>query len=243
MKIEAVVTCVHYADFLPHTLMLNLRQFDRLLVVTSPEDKATPKVCAYFGVECHITDAFQSRWGRFSKGAGINEGLAKLDRDGWVCHLDADIALPPNSRQCLDRADLDPTFLYGIDRVECKSYESWARFIGAPEPNVAGNGFMIHTTHSPFQLATRVAFGHEGGYIPIGFFQLWNPTGSGISRYPEGHSDAGREDSHFAIQWPRNRRGFLPEVTAYHLESEMAPMCINWQERKTKPFSVDSITR
>lgn len=32
------------------------------------------------------------------------------------------------------------------------------------------------------------------------------------------------------------KRGFIPEVTAYHLESEDAPMAINWQGRKTKPF-------
>jgi hypothetical protein len=241
MKVEAIVTCVGYADFLPHTLMLNKPQFDKMLVITSPEDKATPRVCEYFRVPYHITDAFQSRWGTFCKGAGINEGLDKLDKDAWVCHMDADIALPPNTRECLERADLDQSMIYGIDRVECKSYESWARFIGSPEPNVQGNGFMIHTTHSPFQLGTRVAFGHDGGYIPIGFFQLWHPESSGVKQYPEGHGDAGREDSHFATQWPRSKRGFLPEITAYHLESELAEMCVNWKGRVTKPFSVDSI--
>jgi hypothetical protein len=210
------------------------------MVVTAPEDKATPRVCDYWRVPWHATDVFQSRWGQFCKGKGINEGLDKLDKDGWICHMDADIALPPNARECLERANPDPSMLYGIDRVECKSYEAWQRFIGDPEPNVAGNGFMIHTTHSGFQWGTRVAFPHHGGYIPIGFFQLWHAS-SGVLRYIEGHGDAGREDSHFATLWPRAKRGFIPEVIAYHLESETAEMAINWKGRKTKPFSIDSV--
>jgi glycosyl transferase family 2 len=242
MKIEAVITCVNHADFLAHTLMMNKSHFDKIIVVTSPEDKDTPRICEYWRVPYHVTDAFQSRWGQFAKGKGINEGLARLDRDAWICHMDADIALPPNTREALEQADLDPTMIYGIDRVECKSYEDWARFIGNPEPNVACNGFMIHTTHSPFKLGTRVAFSHSGGYIPIGFFQLWHAD-SGVKQYLEGHSDAGREDSHFTIQWPRRKRGFIPEVTAYHLESESAEMAVNWKGRKTKPFSIDSMDR
>lgn len=242
MKIEAIITSVNYADFLAHTIMLNRGMFDRVIVVTSPEDKDTPRICDYWRIECHITDAFQSRWGSFCKGTGINEGLAKLDKDAWICHMDADIALPPNTREALERTNLDTSMIYGIDRVECKSYESWQRFIGNPEPNVAGNGFFIHTTHSPFQVGTRVAFNHEGGYIPIGFFQLWHAD-SGVLRYLEGHTDAGREDSHFAAQWPRAKRGFIPEITAYHLESESAESTVNWKGRKTKPFSIDSVSR
>jgi hypothetical protein len=241
MKIEAVVTCVNCSDFLAHTLMMNRSLFDKIIVVTAPEDKATPRICDYWCVECHSTDAFNSRWGQFKKGCGINQGLDRLALDGWVCHMDADIALPPNTRDALEKADLDSEMVYGIDRVECKSYEAWQRFIGNPERNVDGGGWFIHTTHSPFQLATRVSFGNDGGFIPIGFFQLWNPNGSGVTRYLEGHTEAGREDSMFTAQWPRRKRGFIPEVTAYHLESEAAEMAVNWKGRKTKPFSIDSV--
>ena len=80
------------------------------------------------------------------------------------------------------------------------------------------------------------------GYIPIGFFQLWHAD-SEILNYPEGHTDAGREDSHFATLWPRHKRQLLPEIIAYHLESESAPMAVNWKGRATKPFSIDSSPR
>jgi hypothetical protein len=237
MKIETVITSVNHADFLAHTLPMNQRHFDRLIILTAPEDKDTQRICDYWGVRYHATDAFQSRWGHFCKGAGINEGLALLDRNAWICHMDADVVLPPNTRQVLERADLDPAMIYGIDRVECKSWEDWQHFIGNPKPHTVGNGFFIDTQHTPFKLGTRVAFQHAGGYIPIGFFQLWHVE-SGIREYISGHTDAGREDSHFAAQWPRRKRALIPEITGYHLESEPAEMGVNWKGRQSKPFAI-----
>lgn len=240
IKIEAVITCVKHADFLAHTLPINKPIFDRIIIATSPEDKATQRVCDYWGVRYHATDAFQERWGHFCKGAAINEVLALLDRDAWIVHMDADIVLQPNAREVLVRADLDPEMIYGIDRVMCPNYKAWQSFIGNPQPHTEGNGFFINMVHSGFPVGTRVAFQHAGGYIPIGFFQLWHAQ-SGVTKYIDGHTDAGREDSHFSAQWPRRKRGFIPEITAYHLESEFAEMATNWQGRKTKPFGIDSL--
>jgi hypothetical protein len=242
MKIECVTTCAGYGDILAHTLPRNMIQFDSILVVTSPEDKQTQRVCDYYRVPYHATDCLGTRWGQFSKGLGINEGLAKLDRDAWICHMDSDIVLPPNARQALHCANLATDTIYGVDRVECKSYLDWHRFIDNPEPVVGGNGFFIHTTHAPFPIGTRVKFDQDGGYIPIGFFQLWHAD-SNVLKYPEGHTDAGREDSHFAAQWPRTKRQLLPEIIAYHLESEDAPMSVNWKGRTTKPFSIDTTVK
>jgi hypothetical protein len=239
MKIECITTCVGYADILAHTLPRNKEHFDSLLVVTAPEDKQTRKVCDYYRVPHHATDSFKSRWGQFAKGTCINEGLARLAKDSWICHLDADIALPPHTREALERANLAKDGLYGVDRVECKSYLDWQRFLDDPEPAIAGNEYLIHTTHSPFQWGTRVKMDGSGGYIPIGFFQLWHGD-SKILKYPEGHTDAGREDSHFATLWPREKRHLIPEIIAYHLESEAAEMGVNWKGRATKPFSINT---
>lgn len=236
MKIEAVTCCVNYADILAHTLPRNLGVFDSILVVTEPHDKQTQKVCSYYRVPFLMTDAFNSRWGNFCKGAGINEGLDKLKKDAWICHFDSDIVFPPHTRESLERADLATDSLYGADRLECKSYRDWHRFMDDPEPPIAGNDYLIHTTHAPFQTGTRVQMNHAGGYIPIGFFQLWHAS-SGILKYPQGHSDAGREDSHFATLWPREKRHLIPEIQVYHLESEDAPMSVNWKKRVTKPFA------
>ncbi len=121
-KLEAVVVCDHYSDFLRCTLPANKHLFDRIVVVTSAEDRDTQRICEFHHVECIKTDALNSRWNQFCKGAGINEGLSRLDQDAWVVHLDADIWLPPQTRLLLQNANLDPCMIYGIDRFCVKGY-------------------------------------------------------------------------------------------------------------------------
>jgi hypothetical protein len=80
------------------------------------------------------------------------------------------------------------------------------------------------------------------GYEPIGFFQLWNPNGSGIKRYPETHGAADRTDVQFAKKWPRANRALIPEIIGIHLDSENATvdeMGKNWNGRKTKTFGYE----
>jgi hypothetical protein len=87
-------------------------------------------------------------------------------------------------------------------------------------------------------MGTRVMHRHAGGYVPIGFFQMWNPRVSGIDRYPDEHTNAGRGDTVFAQKWPRSRRGFLPEIVGYHLESTDAANAANWNGRTTAAFTL-----
>ncbi|MBO0951208.1 hypothetical protein [Fibrella forsythiae] len=94
-KIEAVTVCVNYADFLVQILPHIRGLFDRLVVVTTPADRYTQQVCEYYRVECIQTDAFYDDGAVFNKAKGINAGLARLEMDGWVVHLDSDIYLPP----------------------------------------------------------------------------------------------------------------------------------------------------
>lgn len=231
---ECVIVCDRYDDFLAKTLPANKHLFDRVVVVTSPEDKKTQRVCEWNHVECVRTDALESRWGRFCKGAGINAGLEKLNNLGWVVHMDADILLPPQTKLILANADLCPRDLYGIDRFIVKGYEAFAKFQDSPRLQHECDAY-IHA--DAFPLGTRVMSKEAGGYIPIGFFQLWSPSGSGVTRYPEQHTDAGRGDMLFAKQWPRRRRQFIPELIGYHLESIDSQMEANWRGRTTARFT------
>lgn len=239
--LEGVITCVGQADFLAHTLPHNRVIFDKLIIVTAPEDKETQRVCRYWQVECYLTDAFRTRWGEFCKGNAINDAMPKLGLRDWLLHLDCDILLPPESKKVIQTARLDKSMLYGTDRLEFKSWERFQEFYGNPQLHTdGGNNNFVSPGHAgdDIRVGTRVTFGHCGGYIPIGFFQLWNPGFTGVKQYASGHTDASREDNVFATQWPRAKRGFLPELICYHLESEEAPMAVNWKGRKTKPFRV-----
>src|SRR5260221_17888 len=132
-KNEAVIVCDQYHDFLAHTLPHNKFLFDRVVVVTSYEDRKTQRICEFHHVECLSTDRIESRKKKFCKGSAINDGLAKLSLDGWVTHLDADILLPPQTKILLAQAELDPGMIYGIDRFNVKGYRAFDEFRCRPE--------------------------------------------------------------------------------------------------------------
>jgi hypothetical protein len=234
-KLEAVIVSDKYSDFLAQTLSSNKFLFDRIVVVTSYEDTETRKLCEFLHVECLPTDVLESRKGKFCKGRGINVGLDALSKTGWVVHMDADIYLPPQTRLLLQNADLDPTHLYGIDRFIVRGFEEWAEFQSKPRLQHEAETY-VHL--NAFPLGTRVMHIHNGGWVPIGFFQLWSPSGSGVYSYPEGHTNAGREDTLFSQQWPRRRRSHLAEIIGYHLESHDARNASNWSGRTTAPFTL-----
>ena len=237
MILEAVIVCVNYADFLSHTLPLNKQHFDRIVVVTSPQDKETQKLCEYHHVQCVQTSVFYEDGAAFNKAKGINVGLSKLTKKGWVLHLDGDMVLPPQFRSTLQPIDLDPTYVYGVDRLMCTSYEDW--YAHTMKPHLTQEASIyVHPYCKTMPIGTRIAkYGTKEGFVPIGFFQLWNPGASGIDHYPEEHGDAGRSDMLFTMQWPRNKRGFIPEIVTIHLESEkLVKMGANWRGRKTAPF-------
>lgn len=234
-KAEAVIVCDKYHDFLVHTIPHNKHIFDRVVVVTSWEDKETQRVCEFHHVKCVRTDRLESRKPKtFRKGQGINDGLAELDLDGWVAHLDADILLPPQTRPLLADANLDPTCVYGIDRFIVKGYEAFDEWRRNPRLQHEC-GTYVHL--NAFPVGTRWMQGNASGYLPLGFFQLWHPATSGVVSYPEGHTDAGREDGEFAMQWPRSHRNLIPEIVGYHLESDDSEKASNWSGRTTSSFA------
>jgi glycosyltransferase involved in cell wall biosynthesis len=234
-KIEAIVVCRDYADFLANTLPFNKQLFDRIVVVTSPTDTATRKLCEYLHVQCVTCEALANPNG-FFKGEAINEGLKHISQEDWVVQMDADIFLPPQTRILLERARLNKYMVYGIDRFNVPGPRAWQDFLRNPKLQHECEAY-IHL-HNSFPLGQRVMT-YEDGYIPIGFFQLWNPKFSGVDRYPEQHNSAGKTDMQFAKLWTRNERGHIPEIVAYHLESDAnIPMGANWYGRKTPPFVI-----
>lgn len=234
LKIECVVICVNYWDFLTHTLCHNKQYFDKIVVVTDTEDVKTKNICDFNNVMCIQTDVFYENGDRFNKAKGINEGLKHLDLDAWVVHMDADIYLPSLTKTLLQNACLSPDTIYGIDRMMCPNYAEWIKYIENPQLTHTAWVYVYPTI---FPMGVRVAQYKDDGYIPIGFFQMWHPSSSGVCTYPTSHSTAARTDMQHAKQFPRNKRALIPELIAIHLESEKsAEMGVNWRGRKTKLF-------
>lgn len=234
MKIEAVVVCVNYSDFLAHTLPSTRNQFDKLVVVTDYRDTQTKTLCEYYNVECVQTDAFYEGGDAFNKGKGINEGLKKLDLDGWVVHLDSDIYLPPQTRSILENLPLDGRKIYGADRLMCPGYEQWQKFLNRPTP-IQDAWIFVHLTQFPVGVRLAEYKTYHGGYEPIGYFQLWNPSHSKVFSYPDKHGFADRTDVLHCKKWSRDKRELLPEIVVIHLESEPG-IGLNWKGRTTPEF-------
>jgi hypothetical protein len=235
MKIEAVTVCVNYADFLAHTLPHARSQFEKLVVVTDTKDQETKKLCEFYNVECVQTDVFYEDGDTFNKGKGINKGLERLKLDGWVLHMDSDIYLPPQTREILGNVSLQEDKIYGADRLMCPNYEEWSAFVRKPSP-IQDSWVFIHTDRFPLGVRVAEYKTTAGGYEPIGYFQLWNPQGSGVYQYPTQHGFADRTDVLHCKKWPRNKRELLPEIVVIHLESEKG-FGLNWKGRETKEFS------
>lgn len=236
MKIECVTVCVNFSDVLAHTLPLNKRHFDAMVVVTDTRDEATWRLCRHHHVRCVPTDAFYVHDQAFNKGMGINAGLAALRRDAWLVHLDADIVLPPRTRELLETSvHPDEDCIHGIDRMMCPDFEGWMRHVTDPVTQHADGIFIVP---EPFGLGARVAKLDGEGYVPIGFFQMWHAGASGIADYPDHHGTAGRADMLHALRWPRRQRVLIPELIGIHLEGPIAPGVKNWRGRRMAHFGL-----
>jgi glycosyltransferase involved in cell wall biosynthesis len=231
MKIEAVVICNNYSDFLEHTMPENLQHLDRLVVVTHPDDKKTQQLCAYYGVDCIDTTVFHDDGDKFNKGRAINLGLSHLRHEDWLLHMDADILLPHRFRQRLKEAKLDPKNIYGADRQNVVSYEHFHEHKHKMTPQHKWR-YLVEPMKE-FPLGSRLLH-MEHGYCPIGYFQLWHS--SERRKYHIVAGSAEHSDVLFAVQWSRENRILLPEFFVFHLESEGSKMGINWDGRKSKPF-------
>lgn len=234
MKIEAVIICKDYSDFLEHTLPNNIQFLDHVVVVTHHTDKATRALCSRYSIDCVDTHEFFQEGAPFNKGRAINVGLAHLKGLDYILHMDADILLPHRFRNLLDRANLQPKNLYGADRVNVYGFDRFHALKDKLVPHYSHRYFVQPPAEHP--VGARIIH-HEFGYCPIGYFQLWHKSAG--RRYPINQGTAEHTDVLFAIQWERQQRVLLPEVVVYHLDSHEAPpeMGGNWNGRTSPPFA------
>jgi hypothetical protein len=231
VKIEAVIVCKDYSDFLAHTLSDNLQHLDRVVIVTHPDDKATQALCTRYGVDFIETEVMHDEGDKFNKGRAINLGLSHLRHEGWLLHLDADILLPHRFRSMLRHAKLDEKNIYGADRLNTVSYDQWIAHKHKTIPQHQWR--YLVSPPAEFPLGSRLLH-QEYGWCPIGYFQLWHSRMK--RKYPIVSGSAEHSDVLFSVQWPRENRVLLPEIFVYHLESEAGNMGANWNGRKTKAF-------
>lgn len=243
LQIEAVTVCVGYDDFLAETLHANKAVLKRWLIVTTPDDEKTLDLCHKHNLEVVTTRDFYRGGDEFNKGRAIERGLSMLSHRNWLLHIDADIALPGDFLESLEDADLDENCVYGCDRLVVQGWDQWQKL---KSKGSTSRAWHCYQSTQGYPIGSRWVDVREG-YVPIGFFQLWNRKsdhrhGIRLRRYPDNHQDAARADVKFALQWDRRHRQLIPEVFVAHLESEAAPTGANWKGRKTKRFGPSDLS-
>lgn len=226
LRLEAVTACVGFDDLLDVTLSANHSHLDTMIVVTSHDDRATQAVARKHGAICVQTDLFHKNGRNFNKGAAINAGMGRFQYHGWRLHLDADIALPDNFRRMLfNHTALDPDCIYGADRMDIIGRNAFQQ-LSRPQAHsscfIDPKGTLSGRYVDPLR-----------GYVPIGFFQLWNASTQ--KEYPWSIGTAAHDDVLFAEQWPTSHRRLLPSVICYHLCSQPPKLGENWDGRRSQP--------
>jgi hypothetical protein len=194
---NAILTCVNYAPELAITLPYNRHHFDRVLVVTAPQDDATCFTAIANDAEVHVTDAFYVNDDPFNKWRALEQGMDKLGRQGWLAVMDADVLWPkeihmwPVDPLCRFTTGVDPTncwlrgHLYSPRRRMCPhlilpSEGLWGNFPLQPLENEwSGYSQVFHADDVP-------------GPLPWYDFNKWN-TCQGA-------------DTDFHRRWPADRK-------------------------------------
>lgn len=241
LRIEAVVTCVGFADMLDVTLGLNHPHVDHMIVVTNHADRATQLVARKHSATCVPTDLFTKHERNFNKGAAINAGFDYFRYNGWRLHLDADIILPDNFRRVLfNHTHLEPDAIYGASRRDIIGRDGLARYLAArlgfPQ-HAFGSGLSAEHNGAlppgPASSSSALYVDQLRGFCPIGFFQLWHSSRQ--QPYPWSLGTAAHDDVMFASLWPESKRHLLPSVVCYHLVSRAPYYGENWDGVRRQP--------
>lgn len=115
MNISLLTVSVGYAEQLSRSLDL-WKSADDVLVVTSPGDLETQRLCVNRGVKIHITDRFYIPGAVFNKAGSLAEGYSKLSPNDWALIVDADVIPPPGWREAVEK--VEPGYLYGARRID-----------------------------------------------------------------------------------------------------------------------------
>jgi hypothetical protein len=229
-RFEILTTCVGFEDVLALTLPHTTALFGHhaITIVTTPDDRDTQRLCHKFGVRCLPTDEFHRHGAPFDKARAIRYGWMHLRQTGWIIHMDADIVLPPTFHGMLAHHSLDPSCIYGIDRIDC-NVDQWREYLAKPELQYEWS--CIVKPPSGWRLGARLVH-PDFGWVPIGYFQMWH--GSTGRRYPDRQGTAEHTDLLHSLQWPHEKRRLIPELLCVHVDvASGKPWGANWAGRKT----------
>lgn len=142
MKIEAIIVCVNYSDFLKITLPLNLINFNHVVIITSLNDEKTKEYVKNLNnpsISLIETDVFTRNGAIFNKGAAINIAYSFLKYKDYICYLDSDIVIEDCFFDKFKQFNPNIEYFYGCPRRDFPQKNNWEDFVNG---NVDKNKFI-----------------------------------------------------------------------------------------------------
>ncbi len=158
------------------------KHFDRVFIVSTPDDVDTAHVAIAWMCELFTTNAFsENPVCPFAKDRAIVEALKYLGPCGWTLLMDADILLPDS----IQWPELNPRFLYSARRRMCLGLE----------PGKDWNQYPV---------LKDIVF--------AGYFQLFHSDDPNLQPWPNYPTErlVWYSDTVFQDRWPPNQKRWLP---------------------------------
>lgn len=129
-KVEVLIVCVNYSDFLKITLPKNKKQMQNITVITDFNDKETVNICNENDVDYILTDEFYRYNFPFIKSAGYTVAFNFLHYKDWVLLIDSDVILNENFGLYIKEniSELNMECIYGCPCALIKNYSDFLLF-------------------------------------------------------------------------------------------------------------------
>lgn len=223
---KAIIVCVDFADLLSITLPYNRHHFDEVMVVTTPEDKATIEVCHNLrqSVNLTLTRSFYEDGAVFNKWKALEEGLDCMGRTGWICIMDADVLWPKKITYC--GYPWRPGKVGDLYTPFRRMWENWPSLglTTRTSPGLA-DGIPPESEWVKFPL-------HRQQQEFAGYSQIFHASDPHLGPAPWHEIDwchAGGADSFFQMKWPDSCK-IRPPFEVLHL----GPAGVNWCGRASR---------
>jgi FkbM family methyltransferase len=186
-KIEAIIVCKNYSDYLKITLPLNKKHFDNIVIVTSADDVGTQDLCQKHNVNYIIYNDFNKNNAKFNFGGARSYGLQNLKYNDWVIIMDGDIIMPNNFRELFNLDKNDINKFYGSYRRFVPSIRDYSDLINNIKSihefeaiEGSGCGFfqcinLNSVTANHYGLANLYRDSYSAEEVDIDFLKLWCP--------------------------------------------------------------------
>lgn len=197
---NAILVSVDYSDYLSLTLPYNRHHFDRVVVVTSPQDRETVNLAYDNDCYAFTTTAFYEDGAVFNKWKALEYGLDFLGREGVICIMDADILWPKEAQL-----------------VTCSGflYTPFRRMLTEPIRKVPDESewpnFPLHRQQREYAGYTQVFHADD----PVLGDPPWHET---------NWKHAGGADSFFQARWPESKK-IRPKFEVLHLGESGVNWC------------------